>query len=102
MGFKTGLRQKRFSRRDHLSARQRRDDRAVWLAGVSNRTGQGSGDTGADFGIGIYNDHHYHLGYFLYAIAVLAKMDPLWGKRYRPDRPQGRKKGLAPIPITRF
>ncbi|XP_019058926.1 PREDICTED: probable endo-1,3(4)-beta-glucanase ARB_01444 [Tarenaya hassleriana] len=43
----------------------------------------GSKDAGADFGFGIYNDHHYHLGYFLYAIAVLAKIDPLWGKRYR-------------------
>uniref|UniRef100_A0A1J3K097 glucan endo-1,3-beta-D-glucosidase n=1 Tax=Noccaea caerulescens TaxID=107243 RepID=A0A1J3K097_NOCCA len=48
-------------------------------------TKQGSVDSGADFGFGIYNDHHYHLGYFLYAIAVLAKIDPLWGKRYRPQ-----------------
>ncbi|CAA7018143.1 unnamed protein product [Microthlaspi erraticum] len=48
-------------------------------------TKQGSGDSGADFGFGIYNDHHYHLGYFLYAIAVLAKIDPLWGKRFRPQ-----------------
>ncbi|EOA36064.1 hypothetical protein CARUB_v10008525mg, partial [Capsella rubella] len=46
-------------------------------------TKQGSEDSHADFGFGIYNDHHYHLGYFLYAIAVLAKTDPLWGKRYR-------------------
>ncbi|KFK25825.1 hypothetical protein AALP_AA8G166200 [Arabis alpina] len=46
---------------------------------------QGSRDSGADFGFGIYNDHHYHLGYFLYAIAVLAKIDPLWGKKYRPQ-----------------
>lgn len=45
----------------------------------------GSRDTGADFGFGIYNDHHYHLGYFVYAIAVLAKIDPLWGKRYKPQ-----------------
>ncbi|KAG7602393.1 unnamed protein product [Arabidopsis thaliana] len=45
----------------------------------------GSRDSGADFGFGIYNDHHYHLGYFVYAIAVLAKIDPLWGKRYRPQ-----------------
>ncbi|EOA20018.1 hypothetical protein CARUB_v10000292mg [Capsella rubella] len=47
-------------------------------------TKQGSRDSGADFGFGIYNDHHYHLGYFVYAIAVLAKIDPLWGKRYKP------------------
>ncbi|KAL7190681.1 hypothetical protein ACSBR2_022872 [Camellia fascicularis] len=48
-------------------------------------TKQGSVDSGADFGFGIYNDHHYHLGYFLYAIAVLAKIDPVWGRRYRPQ-----------------
>ncbi|KAI5665817.1 hypothetical protein M9H77_15670 [Catharanthus roseus] len=47
-------------------------------------TKQGSNDTGADFGFGIYNDHHFHLGYFLYAIAVLAKIDPFWGIKYRP------------------
>ncbi|CAK9185928.1 unnamed protein product [Ilex paraguariensis] len=46
-------------------------------------TRQGSLDSGADFGFGIYNDHHYHLGYFLYAIAVLAKIDPAWGRKYR-------------------
>ncbi|KAK9924767.1 hypothetical protein M0R45_033118 [Rubus argutus] len=47
-------------------------------------TKQGSLDSGADFGFGIYNDHHYHLGYFLYAISVLAKIDPAWGRKYRP------------------
>ncbi|KAH7416579.1 hypothetical protein KP509_14G097500 [Ceratopteris richardii] len=36
-----------------------------------------------DFGFGLYNDHHYHLGYFCYAGAVLAKLDPTWGKRYK-------------------
>ncbi|KAJ6833645.1 putative endo-1,3(4)-beta-glucanase [Iris pallida] len=45
----------------------------------------GSADSGADFGFGIYNDHHYHLGYFLYGIAVLAKLDPAWGRKYRPQ-----------------
>ncbi|KAL3525789.1 hypothetical protein ACH5RR_014161 [Cinchona calisaya] len=48
-------------------------------------TKQGSLDSGADFGFGIYNDHHYHLGYFIYAISVLAKIDPFWGKKYRPQ-----------------
>ncbi|XP_074578217.1 glucan endo-1,3-beta-D-glucosidase-like [Curcuma longa] len=48
-------------------------------------TRQGSTDSGADFGFGIFNDHHYHLGYFLYAIAVLAKLDPAWGSKYRPQ-----------------
>ncbi|KAK7273322.1 hypothetical protein RIF29_14371 [Crotalaria pallida] len=48
-------------------------------------TEQGSTDAGADFGFGIYNDHHFHLGYFLYGIAVLAKIDPAWGHKYKPQ-----------------
>lgn len=48
-------------------------------------TKQGSMDSGADFGFGVYNDHHYHIGYFLYAIAVLVKIDPMWGRKYRPQ-----------------
>ncbi|KAJ9147407.1 hypothetical protein P3X46_029572 [Hevea brasiliensis] len=48
-------------------------------------TKQGSSDSGADFGFGVYNDHHYHIGYFLYGIAVLAKFDPLWGRKFRPQ-----------------
>ncbi|KAL2926888.1 hypothetical protein RDABS01_007684 [Bienertia sinuspersici] len=69
-----------------------------WLNGTFNGNGflydgkwggmvtkQGSTDSGADFGFGIYNDHHYHLGYFLYAIAVLAKIDPAWGRKYKPQ-----------------
>ncbi|RWW32215.1 hypothetical protein GW17_00003115 [Ensete ventricosum] len=48
-------------------------------------TKQGSTDSGADFGFGIFNDHHYHLGYFLYVIAVLAKFDPAWARKYRPQ-----------------
>ncbi|XP_020218967.1 putative endo-1,3(4)-beta-glucanase 2 [Cajanus cajan] len=46
-------------------------------------TEQGSTDSTADFGFGIYNDHHFHLGYFLYGIAVLAKIDPVWGQKYK-------------------
>ncbi|KAK1440747.1 hypothetical protein QVD17_06578 [Tagetes erecta] len=48
-------------------------------------TKQGANDTGADFGFGVYNDHHFHIGYFLYGIAVLAKIDPIWGRKYRPQ-----------------
>ncbi|XP_057445391.1 glucan endo-1,3-beta-D-glucosidase ARB_01444-like [Lotus japonicus] len=67
-----------------------------WLEGTYNGNGflydgkwggiitkLGSTDTGGDFGFGIYNDHHFHLGYFLYAIAVLAKIDPAWGRKYK-------------------
>ncbi|KAK8541774.1 hypothetical protein V6N13_137633 [Hibiscus sabdariffa] len=69
-----------------------------WLDGTFNGNGflyesnwggivtrQGSADSGADFGFGVYNDHHYHIGYFLYGIAVLAKIDPAWGRRYKPQ-----------------
>ncbi|KAK3413568.1 hypothetical protein EUGRSUZ_I02117 [Eucalyptus grandis] len=45
----------------------------------------GSTNPGEDLGFGLYNAHHYHLGYFLYAIAVLAKIDPTWGRKYRPQ-----------------
>ena len=36
----------------------------------------GLADSSSDFGSGWYNDHHFHYGYFVYAAAVLAKMDP--------------------------
>ncbi|XP_077222725.1 glycosyl hydrolase family 81 protein [Tasmannia lanceolata] len=74
------------------------DSITPWLDGSFNGNGflydpkwggivtkQGSLDSGADFGFGIYNDHHYHLGYFLYGIAVLSKIDPAWGRKYRPQ-----------------
>ncbi|KAM7278814.1 hypothetical protein ACFE04_005948 [Oxalis oulophora] len=69
-----------------------------WLTGTYNGNGfeydakwggivtkQGSTDEEADFGFGVYNGHHHHLGYFLYAIAVLAKLDPIWGRKYKPE-----------------
>ncbi|CAL9023128.1 unnamed protein product [Prunus brigantina] len=48
-------------------------------------TQQGSTDRGADFGFGVYNDHHFHLGYFVYGISVLAKIDRAWGSKYKPQ-----------------
>ncbi|MCO5597238.1 hypothetical protein L7F22_051314 [Adiantum nelumboides] len=46
-------------------------------------TRNGSVNSGADFGFGVYNDRHYHLGYFCYAGAVLSKLDPTWGCTYK-------------------
>ncbi|CAH9102164.1 unnamed protein product [Cuscuta epithymum] len=46
-------------------------------------TKQGLTDSGADFGFGIFNDHHFHIGYFIYAIAVLSKLDYTWGRKYK-------------------
>jgi len=45
----------------------------------------GSNDSTADFGLGLYNDHHFHFGYFCYASAVLAKLDGDWGRRFKPQ-----------------
>lgn len=39
---------------------------------------KGLTDSGADFGNGWYNDHHFHYGYFLYAAAALGKGDAAW------------------------
>ena len=42
-----------------------------------------------DFGFGIYNDHHHHLCYFLYTIAVLARLDRKTGVGLRLLRGRG-------------
>ncbi|CAI5718704.1 unnamed protein product [Hyaloperonospora brassicae] len=36
-----------------------------------------------DFGNGWYNDHHFHYGYFLYAVAVLGKYRPDFAKTHK-------------------
>ncbi|KAJ9059935.1 hypothetical protein DSO57_1036371 [Entomophthora muscae] len=41
-------------------------------------TKDGMDDSGADFGNGWYNDHHFHYGYFLYASAVVGKYEAGW------------------------
>lgn len=33
-------------------------------------------NNGIDFGSALYNDHHFHYGYFLYAASVIAKKNP--------------------------
>lgn len=35
-------------------------------------------NSGVDFGSAVYNDHHFHYGYYLYAAAAIAKKDPAW------------------------
>mmetsp|Transcript_12592 Transcript_12592/g.29800 ORF Transcript_12592/g.29800 Transcript_12592/m.29800 type:complete len:1023 (-) Transcript_12592:20-3088(-) len=35
-----------------------------------------------DFGNGRYNDHHFHYGYYLYASAIMAKLDPSFIDRF--------------------
>jgi endo-1,3(4)-beta-glucanase len=41
-------------------------------------------DSGADYGVGYYNDVHFHFGYFVYAAAVVAKGDSAWATTYTP------------------
>jgi endo-1,3(4)-beta-glucanase len=41
------------------------------------------GNSSQDFGNGIYNDHHFHYGYFLYAAGAVAKGDPAWATKYK-------------------
>ncbi|CAI6335230.1 unnamed protein product [Periconia digitata] len=49
----------------------------VWKGVVSSGTYQ-NGDTGLDFGNTLYNDHHFHYGYFVYTAAVIGYLDPAW------------------------
>ncbi|KAK4545831.1 hypothetical protein LTR36_002395 [Oleoguttula mirabilis] len=49
----------------------------VWGGAVSNGT-YATGDIGDDFGNTLYNDHHFHYGYFVYAAAVIGYLDPSW------------------------
>ena len=51
----------------------------VW-GGVCSSNGLN--DHNADFGNGMYNDHHFHYGYHIYTAAVLAKADPAWGAQW--------------------
>ncbi|GMH38013.1 hypothetical protein BSKO_05897 [Bryopsis sp. KO-2023] len=39
---------------------------------------EGCHDKLADFGNGMYNDHHFQYGYFIYAAAAIGKADPQW------------------------
>nr|CCA18874.1 hypothetical protein sce7103 [Albugo laibachii Nc14] len=39
-------------------------------------TSMGWADQHADYGNGYYSDHHFHFGYFVYALAVVRKFDP--------------------------
>lgn len=50
----------------------------VW-GGLFLRATNGDLDWGVDYGFPYYNDHHFHLGYFLYAMAYYVKYHPGWG-----------------------
>jgi endo-1,3(4)-beta-glucanase len=48
--------------------------------GLTTSEGITKNDVNADFGNGIYNDHHYHYGYWICASAMLRKLDPKWAR----------------------
>ncbi|KAI1943188.1 endo-1,3-beta glucanase [Ophidiomyces ophidiicola] len=50
---------------------------AVWK-GVVSSAAYTTGDLNADFGNSLYNDHHFHYGYFVLAAAIIGKLDPSW------------------------
>lgn len=49
----------------------------VWKGVVSTGTYE-TGDSGLDFGNTLYNDHHFHYGYFVLAAAIIGRLDPAW------------------------
>ncbi|KAH3888810.1 hypothetical protein DPMN_012848 [Dreissena polymorpha] len=50
---------------------------AVW-GGLFLRATSGNLEFGVDYGFPYYNDHHFHLGYFIYAAAYFVKYHPQW------------------------
>lgn len=52
--------------------------------GITSTASQ-NGDTGADFGSGYYNDHHFHNGYFVHAAAVIGYVDSKLGGTWAQD-----------------
>lgn len=45
-------------------------------------TNDGWKDDQADYGNGYYNDHHFHYGYFVYALAAVRKFDPAFIEKH--------------------
>ena len=50
----------------------------VWKGVVSSATYRPPHDTGLDFGNTLYNDHHFHYGYFVWTAAVIGHLDSSW------------------------
>ncbi|KAL7692618.1 putative endo-1,3(4)-beta-glucanase, glycosyl hydrolase family 81 [Plasmopara halstedii] len=48
--------------------------------GVVSSEGFITGDMNADFGNTVYNDHHYHYGYWIYMASVLNYLHPTWSR----------------------
>ncbi len=50
----------------------------VWKGVVSSASYAPPYDIGQDFGNTVYNDHHFHYGYFVWTGAVIGYLDPTW------------------------
>ncbi|OQR93726.1 endo-1,3(4)-beta-glucanase [Thraustotheca clavata] len=46
--------------------------------GIVSREGFDKHDINVEFGNAVYNDHHYHYGYFVTAVAIAYHLDPSW------------------------
>lgn len=54
------------------------------FGGVTS-TANNDGDTGADFGSGFYNDHHFHYGYHIHAASIIGHVDKQLGGSWAED-----------------
>ncbi|GFO20907.1 endo-1,3(4)-beta-glucanase 1 [Plakobranchus ocellatus] len=55
----------------------------VWGGLFLRATGDAEIYWGVDYGFPYYNDHHFHLGYFIYAAAYYVKHHQAWGRMHR-------------------
>lgn len=50
------------------------------MGGVISSQTFATGDITSDFGNTLYNDHHYHYGYWVYTAAILNYLHPTWSR----------------------
>ncbi|XP_062571613.1 uncharacterized protein LOC134233642 isoform X1 [Saccostrea cucullata] len=67
---------------DSLPERNRFHYDTVW-GGLFLRGEDGEAHFYTDYGFPFYNDHHFHLGYFLYALAYYVRHDKAWAQQHR-------------------
>ncbi|KAG6574506.1 putative endo-1,3-beta-glucanase [Phytophthora cinnamomi] len=50
------------------------------MGGIVSSEGFATGDMNADFGNTVYNDHHYHYGYWVHMASVINYLHPTWSR----------------------
>lgn len=53
--------------------------------GITSQASQITHDAGVDFGSSLYNDHHFHYGYFVHAAAVVGYVDAKYNGTWAQD-----------------